>query len=78
VIFSLCSVSARLVAAATFAAFAVPASLAAQDFVGQPQFLPGNLVVSRSVYDNLAGNVTVGETLPSNCLANGCAQATTN
>src|SRR5580658_1491398 len=78
VTFSLCSVSARLVAAATFAALAVPANLAAQDFVGQPQFFPGNLVVSRSVYDNLAGNVTVGETLPPNCIANGCAQATNN
>jgi hypothetical protein len=80
VTFSLCSVSARLVAAATFAALAVPASLAAQDsvFFGLPQFFPGNLVVSRSVYDNLAGNVTVGETLPPNCIANGCAQATNN
>ena len=76
--FSLCSVSARLVAAATFAALAVPANLAAQNFVGQPQLFPGNLVVSRSVYDNLAGNVTVGETLPPNCIANGCAQATNN
>ena len=78
VTFSLCSVSARLVAAATFATLAVPANLAAQEFVGQPQFFPGNLVVSRSVYDNLAGNVTVGETLPPNCIANGCAQATNN
>jgi hypothetical protein len=51
VTFSLCSVPARLVAAATFAALAVPANLAAQDsvFFGQPQFFPGNLVVSRSV-----------------------------
>jgi hypothetical protein len=32
----------------------------------------------RSVYDNLADNVTVGETLPPNCIANGCAQATNN
>ena len=39
---------------------------------------PGNLVVSRSVYDNLAGNVALGETLPPNCIANGCAQATNN
>jgi hypothetical protein len=28
---------------------------------------PNNLVVSRSVYDNNAGNVTVGEILPPNC-----------
>ena len=32
-------------------------------------FQPGNLVVSRSVYDNLASNVTVGEPLPPNCVA---------
>jgi hypothetical protein len=70
----------RLDTAATFAALAVPASLAVQDsaFFGQPQFFPGNLVVSRSIYDNLAGNVTVGETLPPNCVVNGCAQATNN
>src|ERR1700733_12122236 len=75
---SLCSVSARFVAAATFPALAVPANLAPQDFVGRRQRFPGNLVVSRSVYDNLGGNVTVGETLPPNCIANGCAQATNN
>src|SRR5215475_9439614 len=39
-------------------------------------FLPGNLVVSRSVYDNNPNNVKVGMTLPPNCVpANGCAQA---
>jgi len=32
-------------------------------------FSPGNLVVSRSVYDNNPNNVTVGETLPPNCAA---------
>ena len=38
-------------------------------------FYPGNLVVSRSVYDNNPNNVTVGETLPPNCAATqgGCA-----
>jgi hypothetical protein len=30
-------------------------------------FFPGNLVVSRSVYDNNPNNVTVGEILPPNC-----------
>ena len=30
-------------------------------------FWPGNLVVSRSVYDNNPNNVTVGEILPPNC-----------
>jgi hypothetical protein len=33
----------------------------------QPVFWPGNLVLSRSVYDNNASNVTVGEILPPNC-----------
>ncbi len=32
-------------------------------------FWPGNLVVSRSVYDNNASNLTVGEPLPPNCVA---------
>ncbi len=37
-------------------------------------FIPGNLVVSRSAYDNLAGNVAVGTVLPPNCAAStgGC------
>jgi hypothetical protein len=39
-------------------------------------FLPGNLVVSRSVYDNNPNNIQVGMTLPPNCVpANGCVQA---
>lgn len=33
----------------------------------QTLFQPGNLVVSRSVYDNNPNNVYVGETLPPNC-----------
>jgi hypothetical protein len=42
------------------------------------QFLPGNLVVSRSVYDNKASNVTVGEILPPNCAntQGGCGAST--
>jgi hypothetical protein len=32
-------------------------------------FIPGNLVVSRSVYDNEASNVVVGSILPPNCAA---------
>lgn len=52
------------------------ASLVAQGH-GKPAFDPGNLVVSRTVYDNLSSNVTVGELLPPNCLAStgGCAVA---
>jgi hypothetical protein len=38
-------------------------ALADSDF-----FQPGNLVVSRVVYDNNANNVTVGMTLPPNCV----------
>lgn len=33
------------------------------------RFWPGNLVVSRSVYDNKASNVQVGQVLPPNCPA---------
>jgi hypothetical protein len=45
---------------------------------GVPHFYPGNLVVSRSVYDNDAANVTVGEQLPPNCASTqgGCAGTT--
>ena len=34
---------------------------------GLAQFSPNNLVVSRSVYNNKASNVKVGQTLPPNC-----------
>ena len=42
------------------------------------RFWPGNLVVSRSVYDNRASNVAVGTVLPPGCAATtgGCAAAT--
>jgi hypothetical protein len=41
-------------------------------------FLPGNLVVSRSVYDNNPSNVSVGEILPPNCASTqgGCSAST--
>jgi hypothetical protein len=38
---------------------------------------PGNLLVSTSVYDNKATNVTVGETLPPGCTS-GCGTAIAN
>jgi hypothetical protein len=43
-------------------------------------FYPGNLVVSRSVYDNNANNVKVGALLPPNCAntVGPCAAATYN
>lgn len=61
---------ARVAPTIALATFAAVSGLSAQDFgfPGLPQFFPGNLVVSRSVYDNLAGNVTVGQTLPPNCV----------
>jgi hypothetical protein len=41
-------------------------------------FWPGNLVVSRSVYDNNPNNVQVGQILPPNCASTtgGCAAST--
>ncbi|HEY6620587.1 MAG TPA: hypothetical protein VIY68_13640 [Steroidobacteraceae bacterium] len=39
------------------------------DFRHGPFFIPGNLVVSRSVYDNRKSNVVVGTVLPPNCPA---------
>ena len=44
------------------------------------RFFSGNLVVSRSVYDNNAGNVTVGAPLPTNCASTvgPCAPAINN
>lgn len=69
----------RFVAIAAMAAMAFPLSLSAQRFDShhQQQFYPGNLVVSRSVYDNRAGNVMVGQALPPNCPAasGGCVTA---
>ena len=67
------------IAILTVAALSVPLSLSAQDFGfehSQP-FYPGNLVVSRSVYDNRAGNVTVGQAIPPNCpeASGGCVTA---
>ena len=66
------TLSLRAVAPLALAAVAFPFSLSAQNSpFGVPQhrsvFYPGNLVVSRSVYDNKASNVTVGEPLPPNC-----------
>ena len=60
----------RAIAPLALATLALPAGLHAQDF-GFPQhsqFYPGNLVVSRSVYDGNAGTVTVGEALPPGCV----------
>jgi hypothetical protein len=72
------------IALAAVATLALPLSLSAQDlnfgFLPLPQLFPGNLVVSRSVYDNRASNVTVGEALPPECAPStgGCVTAVNN
>lgn len=53
----------RPMAAPAFATLALSAMAAAQSFT------PGNLVVSRSLYTGTASSVTLGETLPPNCVA---------
>jgi hypothetical protein len=65
-------VALTLIAAST-GAFAQQLS-----FGGPSPFFPGLLVVSRSVYDNLSGNVQVGEILPPNCAktSGGCGAST--
>jgi hypothetical protein len=40
------------------------------------EFKPGNLLVSRSVYDNNPANVVAGMSLPPNCVAPNCVTAT--
>ncbi|SHJ75162.1 hypothetical protein SAMN05444159_1394 [Bradyrhizobium lablabi] len=39
-------------------------------------FRPGNLLLSRSVYDNNPANIAVGTQLPPNCVAPNCVTAT--
>jgi len=67
-----------LVPAILFAAVAGGLDAQAQTTASTPHFFPGNLVVSRSVYDNKASNVKVGEQLPPNCASTqgGCAGTT--
>jgi hypothetical protein len=48
------------------AAAGAPSAMA-QSSASASKLYPNNLVVSRSVYDNNAGNVSVGEVLPPNC-----------
>jgi hypothetical protein len=59
-----CGSFARVFAPALFVNALAGASLA---YAGSAYFSPGNLVLSRTVYDNNPNNVTVGETLPPNC-----------
>ena len=39
-------------------------------------FRPGNLLLSRVVYDNNAGNIAAGAQLPPNCVGSNCVTAT--
>jgi hypothetical protein len=59
--------TARSLAAVAFIATIYVFTAAAQN--GSAYFNPGNLVVSRSVYDNNPNNIQVGMTLPPNCVA---------
>ncbi len=62
----------RIAAALSLAAFSLALSAVAQDGDHDRDdlhFFPNNLVLSRSVYDNLATNVIVGQLLPPNCPA---------
>jgi hypothetical protein len=84
--------SVYLIAAACAVALAASLNARADDFGGRgdqgdqdrdhggffPFLFPGNLVISRSVYDNKASNVKVGTILPPNCAATtgGCSAAT--
>jgi hypothetical protein len=58
--------------------FQIPATAQNFPFGNSKQFWPGNLVVSRSVYDNNANNVLVGTVLPPNCASTtgGCSAST--
>jgi hypothetical protein len=52
----------------------IPAALADDD---DAYFWPGNLLLSRVVYDNNPNNITAGVTaLPPNCVASACVKAT--
>jgi len=77
------SVSLRKAAAATAFVGALVATIPAGAQASKPSknkvfFWPGNLVVSRSVYDNNPNNVQVGEILPPNCAntLGGCSAPT--
>jgi hypothetical protein len=61
-------------------AVSLPAAAQEPELEAGIHFLPGNLVISRSVYDNNANNVKVGALLPPNCAntVGPCAPATDN
>jgi hypothetical protein len=57
------------------AAILATAALSSTATGSSQYFTPGNLVVSRSIYDDNPANVSVGETLPPGCTS-GCGAAT--
>jgi hypothetical protein len=74
------TISANCTIAATVA-FAIAgfcgASIADEGH-GDHRLYPGNLLVSRVVYDNNPNNISVGQSLPPNCVAPNCVKATAN
>jgi hypothetical protein len=72
--------AAKSAAILSLAAIAIHPSAIAQwhDSNDNTVFYPGNLVVSRSVYDNNPNNVKVGTVLPPNCsnTTGGCSAST--
>jgi hypothetical protein len=70
----------RLAILSVAALVTIPAIAEDHDDNGRIHFFPGNLVVSRSVYDNNANNIAVGTQLPPNCAktVGPCAPATNN
>ena len=80
--FAALNLTARPLSGRALALFAL-AAMSAGLTVSAQTLTPGNLVVSRSVYTGNAGSVTVGQTLPPNCVANKankvtCAPAAVN
>ena len=63
--------------AAMLFAFGIGAVSVAQADDNDPDLRPGNLLLSRVVYDNNPNNVTAGVTvLPPGCTGSGCVKAT--
>ena len=60
----------RRLAGRAFSLFSLTALAAGIAASAQTAFTPGNLVVSRSNYAGTSATVTIGETLPPNCVAN--------
>ena len=69
----LAAVPQRLILAA-----ALVAGFAAHAQGGSAYFSPGNLVVSRTLYDNKSNNIQVGQPLPPNCAVPASCVSATN